>query len=54
MASGVVGQLADAKYSYNTLHKQLSVNAPGNNRYYVMSEKNTITFMTELISNKDG
>ena len=54
MASGVVGQLADAKYSYNTIHKQLSVSAPGGNRYYVMSEKNTITLMTELLSDKDS
>lgn len=54
MNSGVISQLADAKYSYSTIHKQLSVNAPGNNRYYVMSEKNTITLMTELIQDKDG
>jgi hypothetical protein len=54
LKNGVVTQLADAKYSYNTVHKQLTVNAPGNNKYYVMSEKNTITFMTELLSDKDG
>ena len=54
MKNGVITQLADAKYSYNTVHKQLMVNAPGNNKYYVMSEKNSITFMTELLSDKDG
>jgi hypothetical protein len=30
------------------------VSAPGNNKYYAMSEKNTITFMTESLSDKDG
>lgn len=48
--NGVVSQLANAKYSYNTSHKQSSVIAPGNNKYYAMSEKNTITFMTEELS----
>ena len=48
--NGVVAQLANAKYSYNTSHKSGSVIAPGNNKYYVQSEKNTITFITEELS----
>lgn len=48
--NGVVSQLANAKYSYNTSHKSGSVIAPGNNKYYVQSEKNTITFITEELS----
>lgn len=52
--NGVVSQLANAKYSYNTSHKSGSVIAPGNNKYYVQSEKNTITFITEELSNPNS
>lgn len=47
---GFVGMLADAKYKYLHDHDQLSVLATKGNRYYVISENNLITDITDDIN----
>lgn len=47
---GFVGMLADAKYKYKHDHDQLSVLATKGNRYYVISENNLITDITDDIN----
>jgi hypothetical protein len=47
---GFVGMLADSKYRYKHDHDQLSVLATKGNRYYVISENNLITDITDDIN----
>lgn len=47
---GFVGMLANAKYKYSHDHDQLSVLATKGNRYYVISENNLITDITDDIN----
>ena len=49
-SSGVIGQLADAKYQYTTKYDTTMINMPGGTRCYTITNDNPLTRFTKMLN----